>query len=171
MNYHPVIGILISALLIVQPVIGFFHHKDHKRDHRRGFWSALHLILGRTAITVGMVNGYLGLMATDSCIGNIKDRGTRQKQQQQKQRFKTAYVTVALVFWILWTGLSMWWEWRRHRMEKAEKELERALNEDGTGVGADRRIHGISNGRLVNDRTGTRGGGARRKARKSRSRG
>lgn len=152
LNYHPIIGMFVLALLFIQPLVGFFHHKEHKRDRRRGFWSALHLIIGRTAITVGMINGYLGLMAVS-------------KKDQVGQKLKTAYVAIALTIWLLWTVLSMWWEWKRHRTNRAEKELERALAEDGTGVGADRGANGIDDRRPVRDRSGPR---ATRKAKRSR---
>ncbi|KAK3398317.1 hypothetical protein B0T20DRAFT_205475 [Sordaria brevicollis] len=153
-NLHPIIGMFVLALLFIQPLVGFFHHKEHKRDHRRGFWSALHLVIGRTAITIGLINGYLGLMAASNMDDDVG------------QRFKTAYVAIALTLWLLWTALSMWWEWKRHRTHRAEKELKRALAEDGTGVGADREMNGIDDRRPIGDRTGPR---ATRKGKRSRS--
>ncbi|KAH7631118.1 hypothetical protein B0T09DRAFT_130443 [Sordaria sp. MPI-SDFR-AT-0083] len=162
LNYHPIIGIFVLALLFIQPLVGFFHHKEHKRDRRRGFWSALHLVIGKTAITVGMINGYIGLMAA-------KDQD--RLGQRRRQKLITTYVAVALTLWLLWTAMSMWWEWKRHRTIKAEKELERALAEDGTGVGADRGMNGMGNGRPVNDMSDTRPREAPRKAKRSRSRG
>ncbi|KAK3337973.1 hypothetical protein B0H65DRAFT_309143 [Neurospora tetraspora] len=152
MNYHPIIGIFVLALLFIQPLVGIFHHKEYKVNRRRGLWSALHLTIGRIAITVGIINGYLGLIAADD---------TRTK-------VKAIYVAVALALWILWTAMSMWWEWKRHRRERSEKELERALAEDRTGVGANRGINGIGNRRPVNDQSDTRAREALRKAKRSR---
>ncbi|KAK3954280.1 hypothetical protein QBC32DRAFT_208105 [Pseudoneurospora amorphoporcata] len=154
-NYHPVIGIFVLALLFIQPLVGTFHHKEHKIDRRRGFWSALHLVIGKIAITVGMINGYMGLI-TASEMDNVD------------QKLKTTYVAAALTLWLLWTALSMWWEWKRHRRERSEKELERALGEDRTGIGADCGINGMDNGRPVNDRSGARAREALRKAKRSR---
>lgn len=144
LNYHPIIGIFILALLFIQPLVGIFHHKEYKVNRRRGVWSALHLILGRIAITVGMINGYIGLIAMDN---------------DTETKVKAIYVAIALAIWLLWTAMSIWWEWKRHRRERAEKELERALAEDGTGVGADRG---------VNDQSDTRAREALKKARRSR---
>ncbi|EGO59705.1 hypothetical protein NEUTE1DRAFT_121458 [Neurospora tetrasperma FGSC 2508] len=144
LNYHPIIGIFILALLFIQPLVGIFHHKEYKVNRRRGVWSALHLILGRIAITIGMINGYIGLIAMDD---------------DTKTKVKAIYVAIALAIWLLWTAMSIWWEWKRHRRERAEKELERALAEDGTGVGADRG---------VNDQSDTRAREALRKAKRSR---
>ncbi|KAK1783091.1 hypothetical protein QBC45DRAFT_400733 [Copromyces sp. CBS 386.78] len=154
-NYHPVIGIFVLALLFIQPLVGIFHHKEHKIDRRRGFWSALHLVIGKIVITVGMINGYLGLI-------------TASEMDKVDQKLKTTYVAVALTLWLLWTALSMWWEWKRHRRERSEKELERALGEDRTGIGADCGINGMDNGRPVNDRSGARAREALRKAKRSR---
>ncbi|KAK3486076.1 uncharacterized protein B0T23DRAFT_245450 [Neurospora hispaniola] len=152
LNYHPIIGIFILALLFIQPLVGIFHHKEYKVNRRRGVWSALHLILGRVAITVGMINGYIGLIAMDDT----------------QTKVKAIYVAIALAIWLLWTAMSIWWEWKRHRRERAEKEMERALAEDGTGVGADRGMNGMGNRSPVNDQSDTRAKEALRKAKRSR---
>ncbi|EAA32872.2 hypothetical protein GE21DRAFT_6439 [Neurospora crassa] len=137
MNYHPIIGIMIIILLLIQTLVGIVHH-------HRGGGLALHLILGRIAITVGMINGYVGLI--------IRDGDTEPK-------VKAIYVAIALAIWLVWTAISIWWEWKREMRERAEKELERALAEDGTGVGADRG---------VNDQSDTKAREALRKAKRSR---
>jgi uncharacterized MnhB-related membrane protein len=50
------------ALLVFQPVIGMLHHTLFKRYNRRVFWSYCHVWLGRIIITLGIINGGLGLL-------------------------------------------------------------------------------------------------------------
>lgn len=59
--YHPIIGVVLLALVAVQPLLGFLHHRRYRRTQRRGAVSHLHLWNGRVLIALGIVNGGLGL--------------------------------------------------------------------------------------------------------------
>lgn len=48
-RYHPIIGLVLLALFVVQPVVGFVHHRVYKRVERRQVWSYVHLTIGRWA--------------------------------------------------------------------------------------------------------------------------
>lgn len=50
------------ALLVFQPFCGMLHHTMFKKYNRRVFWSYAHVWLGRIIITLGIINGGLGLM-------------------------------------------------------------------------------------------------------------
>lgn len=58
---HPIIGIVLFALLAFQPLLGFIHHVFFKRYNKRTIWSYGHIWFGRIAIILGIVNGGLGL--------------------------------------------------------------------------------------------------------------
>ena len=58
---HPIIGIVLFALLAFQPMLGFLHHVFFKRHNARTIWSYGHIWFGRIAIILGIVNGGLGL--------------------------------------------------------------------------------------------------------------
>ncbi|KAF7186248.1 Cytochrome b561 and DOMON domain-containing protein [Pseudocercospora fuligena] len=60
-NVHPIIGIILLVLIFFQPILGFLHHLMFKKYSRRTFWSYGHLWLGRIIITLGIINGGLGL--------------------------------------------------------------------------------------------------------------
>ncbi|EME89786.1 wall-associated receptor kinase-like protein [Pseudocercospora fijiensis CIRAD86] len=60
-NVHPIIGIILLVLIFFQPILGFLHHLMFKKYSRRTFWSYGHLWLGRIVITLGIINGGLGL--------------------------------------------------------------------------------------------------------------
>lgn len=58
---HPIIGIILVVVLFFQPFLGLLHHTMFKRYSRRVIWSYGHIWLGRVAITLGIINGGLGL--------------------------------------------------------------------------------------------------------------
>jgi hypothetical protein len=58
---HPIIGIVLFILIFFQPILGYMHHRLFKKYKRRTFWSHAHIWLGRIIITLGIINGGLGL--------------------------------------------------------------------------------------------------------------
>jgi hypothetical protein len=58
---HPIIGIVLFALLAFQPLLGYLHHAYFKKYNKRTIWSYGHIWFGRIAIILGIVNGGLGL--------------------------------------------------------------------------------------------------------------
>ncbi|KAK0312588.1 hypothetical protein LTR01_002247 [Friedmanniomyces endolithicus] len=58
---HPFIGLVLSALLLMQPILGLVHHRFYKKHTGRTLWSYAHLSVGRLAIYLGLINGGLGL--------------------------------------------------------------------------------------------------------------
>ncbi|KAI1074402.1 hypothetical protein F5B20DRAFT_563606 [Whalleya microplaca] len=97
-NAHPIIGIVLLAVLFFQPILGFMHHSRFKRVGRRTWWSHAHLWVGRTMITLGIINGGLGLrMANASADAKI------------------AYGVVAGIMWLLWLIAAVFGEIRRRR--------------------------------------------------------
>lgn len=95
-NKHPIIGIVIFLALLFQPVLGALHHIGFKRHGRRTVISHLHLWIGRIMITLGIINGGLGLLlASNSRSGEI------------------IYAVVAAVFWFTWMIAACFGEVRR----------------------------------------------------------
>ena len=58
---HPIIGIVIFLALLSQPFTGYVHHRLFKKYNRRTAVSYFHLGIGRIAILLGMINGFLGV--------------------------------------------------------------------------------------------------------------
>lgn len=58
---HPIIGIVLVAMLFVQPLSGWLHHRQFLRTGQRSATSHGHVWIGRVAIILGMINGGLGL--------------------------------------------------------------------------------------------------------------
>ncbi|KAK4904464.1 hypothetical protein LTR49_026095 [Elasticomyces elasticus] len=63
---HPIIGLVLFALLMIQPVLGWMHHVLYKKYQGRTLWSHAHLTVGRIAIPLGIINGGLGLQLSSA---------------------------------------------------------------------------------------------------------
>ncbi|KAI5202678.1 hypothetical protein AUEXF2481DRAFT_39342 [Aureobasidium subglaciale EXF-2481] len=110
---HPIIGIVLFVLIFFQPFLGYIHHRLFKKYKRRTFWSYAHIWLGRIIITLGIVNGGLGLeLANNTRKGEI------------------AYGVVAGVVWVVYVISIFVGESKRRRDRKvairAEAEPKRS---------------------------------------------
>ncbi|KAI5922510.1 hypothetical protein F4810DRAFT_254703 [Camillea tinctor] len=103
-NAHPIIGILVLAALALQPVLGWLHHRRFARLRRRTGVSWAHLWVGRVCVTLGIVNGGLGLGLARAAGGAV-----------------VAYAVAAALMWLLWMGVAAVAEVRRQRTAPAEK--------------------------------------------------
>ncbi|KAI1819834.1 hypothetical protein F4861DRAFT_525477 [Xylaria intraflava] len=84
-NAHPAIGIVLLVALFAQPLLGVAHHRRFKVVPTRTWVSHAHLWLGRAGITLGIINGGLGLLLARADHGPV-----------------VAYAVVAGVMWGLW---------------------------------------------------------------------
>ncbi|KAE9982612.1 hypothetical protein EG328_010743 [Venturia inaequalis] len=98
-NYHPIIGIIVFAFLFFQPILGILHHLGFKKTGGRSFVSYLHLWLGRLLITLGIINGGLGLMFA----------------RNVRRRTYIAYGVVAGFFWLMWVLAACIGAFRRRK--------------------------------------------------------
>jgi hypothetical protein len=110
-NYHPIIGIVVFVLLFFQPILGFIHHLKFKKYSRRTVWSYGHLWLGRILITLGMINGGLGLLLASDAPASTGFAPTRSQV--------IAYGVIAGVMWLLWASASIYGERKRKISRKA----------------------------------------------------
>nr|OQO27787.1 hypothetical protein B0A51_05845 [Rachicladosporium sp. CCFEE 5018] len=109
---HPVIGIALFLVLLVQPVLGWMHHKMFKEKRTRTAWSWTHIGIGRLAILVGMINGGLGL----------------QLAGDTEKKHVVPYAIVGLVFGLAYIGAIVWGELKRRR-NRPNAEYKRQGNE------------------------------------------
>jgi len=97
-KYHPIIGIVVFALVLAQPVLGHMHHTAFMRTGGRTAWSHAHMWIGRLIITLGIINGGLGfLLAQNTSVGPI------------------AYAIVAAIFYIIYVVSAFVAERRKAR--------------------------------------------------------
>lgn len=94
-NGHPIIGIIVVATLVFQPIGGLIHHYMYKKYHRRTIWAVTHVWWGRLIVTVGIINGGLGLMLSGNTI-----------------KGEIAYGVIAGVVWLIWMAVAVWGQLR-----------------------------------------------------------
>ncbi|KAK6441938.1 hypothetical protein LTR95_001826 [Oleoguttula sp. CCFEE 5521] len=102
---HPIIGIALFLVLLVQPALGWLHHKMYKEKRSRTAWSWAHIGIGRLAILVGIVNGGLGLRLA----GDIE------------RTHVVPYAIVAVVSGLAYVGAIVWGEMKRRRNKAGEQ--------------------------------------------------
>ena len=79
------------SLLIFQPLIGLLHHRAYGTSGTPTSWSIVHVWLGRVIVTLGIINGGLGLrLSADTTNGEI------------------IYGVLAGLVWSVWVGLTLW---------------------------------------------------------------
>lgn len=101
-HYHPIIGIVLFIVLLIQPVLGLVHHFQFMKHGTRTFCSYGHLWLGRLLITLGIINGGLGLLLA-------RQSGYGRPTTGQI----IAYSVIAGVMWLLWVVSSIVGEKKR----------------------------------------------------------
>jgi hypothetical protein len=113
-NRHPIIGLVVLAVLFFQPILGLLHHRLFKKYSHRTLWSYSHIWLGRAAVTLGIINGGLGLqLAGNSRSGEI------------------AYGVIAGFMWLVWVAAIVIGERRRKTALKNAPHKQR-LGSDGS---------------------------------------
>lgn len=140
--YHPIIGIVVFALIAFQPALGYVHHRQFKRTQRRTLVSYLHLWNGRVLIVLGIVNGGLGLRVADA-----------------PDMAKLAYTIVAAVLGAAWLLVSLLSAARRGRGRDALGRRAKGDGEKGRNVRVERLDRAVRAGREGGGRRG--GGGGR----------
>lgn len=99
-HHHPILGIVVLILVFAQPISGYLHHLLFKKYQSRTLWSYVHIWIGRIAVTLGIINGGLGLQWADSM--NMSSRGGI-----------IAYTVIAVFVWLAWVAAIVIGERRR----------------------------------------------------------
>ncbi|KAK3393630.1 hypothetical protein B0H63DRAFT_22343 [Podospora didyma] len=58
---HTILGTVVVCLMVIQPALGFLHHRHFVSAGGRGPVSYAHIWFGRSLLVLGVVNGGLGL--------------------------------------------------------------------------------------------------------------
>ncbi|KAK0114846.1 hypothetical protein ONS96_013328 [Cadophora gregata f. sp. sojae] len=110
---HPLFGLIIVGLFLIQPILGLVHHLQYKRNLSRAPVSHLHIWYGRILMLLAVINGGLGLKLADNTKGG-----------------KIAYAVVAAVVGVLYTGACVW------RRKGDGRGLGRGWRKEGSGSGS-----------------------------------
>ena len=120
-NGHPIIGIIVIGALVFQPIGGLIHHYMYKKYQRRTLWSTTHVWWGRIILTLGIINGGLGLMLSGNTV-----------------KVEIAYGVVAGVMWLIWVIFAVWGHLNKSRGTMGETG-EKALGHSDASSSLDRK--------------------------------
>ncbi|KAJ8064405.1 hypothetical protein OCU04_006747 [Sclerotinia nivalis] len=87
---HAIIGLTVAGCLLLQPISGLTHHMLYKRHGGPNIATYPHVWWGRAVITLGIINGGLGLRLA----GNSKEG-------------EVAYGVIAGFMWVLWMAVIL----------------------------------------------------------------
>jgi hypothetical protein len=105
-DYHPILGIGLLLVMLAMPYFGHMHHKMFVQYKHRTSWSYAHIWTGRVAITLGIVNGGLGL----NVAYNLR---------LVSRPPLWAYIPISVIMWLLWAAAMVVGE-RRKRARAME---------------------------------------------------
>ncbi|KAF5669268.1 cellobiose dehydrogenase [Fusarium heterosporum] len=94
---HTRLGTAICALITLQPILGYMHHRYFLSHGKRGVISHVHIWFGRALIIIGIINGGLGLKLASS-----------------SKAFIIAYSVIAGIAAVLYLGAAFVGEKRRN---------------------------------------------------------
>jgi hypothetical protein len=89
-HHHIIIGEVVFALLFFQALFGLGHHILFKQKGRRQTWSHAHIWTGRILVTLGIINGGLGMQ-----LAGVSRAG------------KIAYGVLAGLIWLVWMAIAV----------------------------------------------------------------
>lgn len=102
-------GTVVCSLLVIQPILGWLHHRHYIRHGESGLMSYAHTWYGRSLMVVGIVNGGLGLQLSGA-----------------SRSLNVAYAVVAAAFGVLYmAGVVV-----KHRGRN--RKAKHALTESGS---------------------------------------
>ena len=104
---HQIIGMVLFAVLRIQPLLGFLHHASYKKRGKRSAWSHLHNWTGRIIITLGVINGGLGLK-----LAKLAPYGRPESGDI------VGYSVVAGIIWLLYVFATIFDESKRSRARR-----------------------------------------------------
>ncbi|ETS86683.1 hypothetical protein PFICI_00511 [Pestalotiopsis fici W106-1] len=68
---HTMFGTAVVVLMVIQPVLGFLHHRQYLKTAQRGAISAAHRAYGSILMSLGVINGGLGLQLAGASRGAV----------------------------------------------------------------------------------------------------
>lgn len=97
-RYHVIIGLTLFGIFVFQPLSGYVHHAMFKKYVSRTTWSYVHIWIGRSAITLGMINAGFGF---------------KLMGKSMKNREVVVYTVFAVIMWVVYVGSAAFGELKR----------------------------------------------------------
>lgn len=102
---HTILGTVVTALMVVQPVLGFVHHRQYLKTQSRGAISHAHIWYGRILMLLGVINGGLGLQLASAA-----------------QSLIIAYAVVAAIIGVAYIAVKLFDFFRKRRTGSLRSE-------------------------------------------------
>lgn len=115
-EHHSIIGIILIALLLIQPILSLTHHRIYRRDKKRTKWAVSHVWLGRSLLTLGVINGGLGIQLSENTRGSM-----------------VAYGVVAAVVFLLYVAVVVFSDKRSRETGGSSKKID-GLNQSAVSL-------------------------------------
>lgn len=100
-----IIGIVVTILFLLEPIIGWLHHRHFLAKGTKNYKRQVHVWLGRLLLVLGATTGGTGLKLADNTTGG-----------------GIAYGIIAAIVVVIYIGV---WFWSK-RQQKAETEKNEA---------------------------------------------
>lgn len=97
-RYHVIIGLTLFGIFVFQPLSGYLHHAMFKKYVSRTTWSYVHIWIGRSAITLGMINAGFGFKLRGKTMDNWE---------------VVVYTVFAVIMWVAYVGSAVFGELKR----------------------------------------------------------
>lgn len=88
---HAIIGTIVTALLLLQPIAGIIQHHNYSKYGKRTALGLAHRWNGRILLVLGVINGGLGLWLAD-----------------EDNNFIIPYSVVGAVVYATWFAITIW---------------------------------------------------------------
>ncbi|KIW32278.1 uncharacterized protein PV07_03837 [Cladophialophora immunda] len=109
---HVILGTILMALFILQPLIGQWHHYLYKSTSRKAkpWIRSFHIWLGRLLMVAAIVNGATGIVLANNTPGGEK-----------------GYSAAAGIVGVVYIVILLLWYWNRSRQNREEARQDMAL--------------------------------------------
>ncbi|KAF2471188.1 uncharacterized protein BDR25DRAFT_223363, partial [Lindgomyces ingoldianus] len=102
---HEILGTVIVGLFLLQPLLGWFHHRHFLAKGAKDYKREVHVWLGRGLMAIGTINGGIGI-----------------KLASETDKSKTAGIAYGIIAGLVFAVyLGVWFWSRRQRRGEAGK--------------------------------------------------
>ncbi|OAX77989.1 hypothetical protein ACJ72_07706 [Emergomyces africanus] len=118
--YHPIIGyVVIGWLVLCQPVLGYWHHRNYVRTQGPSVMGRVHRWVGRSMLVLGIVNGGLGFRFSGIGKETVPKAGV------------IVYAIIAGIMGTVYVIISMWGTLKKKKKQQRLRSDQSFYDEHG----------------------------------------
>lgn len=109
--YHPIIGyVVISWLVLCQPLLGYWHHRNYVRTQGPSAMGRVHRWVGRSMLFLGIVNGGLGFKFSGIGKDTVPKAGV------------VVYAIIAAIVGVAYVIIATWGTLKKKRKQSSRSD-------------------------------------------------